>query len=236
MKRFILALILLALLFLVVFFVVESTKADEAIDTRQSLEWHAMTLANVDTSGTAQITKAQVDSFVVMADQTVATDFALTPYLTNAKVDTFTMTQAAPATLVQSWELDDDFLPNGLLWAMYQVAADSQAYIINTGLPPPGVPMDKNKLPTAWASAGSIFASPVMNSTDKLIVCYLAMPNKMTTDTSHTQVDPPLRRMIVVLAAADICKKLGRMEEEMVLRGEYAAFKAERLSTLGSGQ
>lgn len=200
--------------------------------TLGEFRWHAFTLANISVSGTARVTTAQVDSFVVNAEGTVATDFTLTSYFTNEKLDTFVTTQTDPAHRTQQYALNSDFIPGGLLWAERKEAKpDAQWYSIGVGLPPPPAskPTETSELSMVWTGADQLFLQPVTQSTDSIIICYRALPARMIHADSSTEVDAPLHRMIIVLAAADIAKRTGQWEREAALRAEYAAFKAERL-------
>lgn len=201
-------------------------------ETLAGFRWGAMTISNISVNGTPQITTAHVDSFVVWADKTVGTDFALTPYNTNEALDTFVTTfTTSPANRDQQYTLASDFIPGQLLWAIRKGQGDGQFYAIDVGLPPKGTPKPTNedKLSTVWDAAGVLNIQPATQSADSIIICYRALPTAMTDSDSETEVGAPLHRMIIVLAAADIAKKLHNVDREMALRAEYAAFKAERL-------
>ena len=302
--------------------------------TLADFRWHAMTLADLNVSRTSLVSNAQVDSFVVNADKTVATDFALSAYMTNTDVDTIvavsgqqlysmdssvfipggllsvlrkpsgeggfykiltssprpaviipgdsfsvltssvdtqtvTTTQTDPTDRTQVYTMNNNFVLGGLLSVMRKPKGAEGYYKITAGPPDPVVAIPDNVndpayawtegnllfiqpaprvadkflltyrcLPTAmsvgdpayaWTEGNWLFIQPAPSAADSFILSYRSLPTVMADSAKSTGLDPALHRMIIVLAAADIKKKLGLIEEEMALRAEYSAFKQERL-------
>ena len=231
--------LILAVLVVVLLMFAASTVECQTLDDLQSMRWSSMSLVNVAVAGTPQITTAFVDSAIGWAEQTVGTDFALSSYMTNT--DTQTVTASVPANdtmpFIHIYALNSDFIPGGLVSASrkpYDLGKGGRSfYPITVGKPPPSTakPSDDemNTPAYAWTEGNLLFVHPAPRAADKFLLAYRALPDKMTEDTSDTDVDPPLRRMVVVLAAADIAKRLNLTGREAMLRSEYAAFKSERL-------
>ena len=233
--------ILLALLVIVLLMIAVTVEC-QTLDDLQSMRWAALSLTNIDVTGTSQITTAFVDSMIVMAEQTVGTDFALSSYMTNTDTQTVTATRTDVDTLrTQVYAMDADFIPGGLVTVMRKPHDGKSYYRINATPPPlTAAPPDETADPAyAWTEGNLLFIQPAPRQSDKFLLTYRALPVKMLAADSSSDIDPPLRRMVVVLAAADIAKRLNLTGREAMLRSEYSTFKSERLilpaAALGGG-
>ena len=230
MKR---TLLLLAVIVVLVFaaVVVEC----QTLDDLQSMRWAALSMVNVKVTGTPQITTAFVDSMIVMAEQTVGTDPTFLHMMPTDTQTVIATIETADTLRTQFYTMNTNFLPNGLTGAMRREFSSKQFYRINAFPPPASAALPKDgdvpaKKPThVWTEGNVLIIQPAPSQKDQFFLTYRALPDKMTEDTSDTDIPPGLRRMVVILAAADIQKRRTLGASEAALRREAAALKSELL-------
>ncbi len=231
MKNAALTLILVALVVVLVVFAATTVEC-QALEDLESIRWAAMSMVNVAVAGTDQVTKAFVDSMIIIAVQTVGTDFALSSYMTNTDTQYVTATiTTADLDRTQFYTMNSDFIPGGLTTVMRKAYDAKGFYLISATKPPVSAskPGETNDPTYAWTEGHVLIIQPAPRLVDTFFLTYRVLPIRMTGDASLIDIDPPLRRMVVVLAAADIAKRLNLTGREAMLRSEYAAFKNERL-------
>lgn len=231
MKRTLLLIAIIAALLLITFAIVRSSKAAGTLEILQSMRWASMSIMDIDVTGTRQISTAFVDSAIGWSEQTIGTDPTLLHLMAT---DTQTVTgiyTGADTLRTQFYTMNANFLPNGLTGVMYRPFGAKSFYRISATLPPISAtpPGEKDAPAYAWTEGNVLLIQPAPRKQDQFFLTYRALPDKMTSSADTTGIAPTLRRMVIVLAAADIAKRLNLIGRELGLRAEYAALKSELL-------
>ena len=219
----------LLFLILMVQFVTSSVSA-EALENLKSARWQVLSDCNIAVAGTGQISTAYVDSTINGFYQDMFT-LDLDPY-PYAKWDTI-------ATSLGSflYDLPTDIMEGGLLWCIRYFKdadnADEKQTMPMPIFPLPDVTVPEVGAPPKYVMAiyGQFIVHPIPVQPDTFVLCYRAIPVKLTSDTCSLLLDYKYRLMVVWRTCAAVKRKLGLYDEAFAFEALWTEAKRKRTAT-----
>lgn len=191
-----------------------SNVSAEVLTTLQAVRIQALQDCHSVSGGTAQITTAQVDSFVEVAYQeTAGLDLVPAPY---TQWDTISLVKGT-----YLYALNSDMIEGGMIWCIRQFKdKDDNRQIMEMPFFPlisATVPVMGDPTRYVLALHGQLVVTPVPVQPETLVICYQSIPPKLDSATGPILIDPKYRQMLVWRVDAAIKRKQG-------LYGEAAEF------------